>query len=198
MWRWDFGLLCEFKVYLCQCSEAALHIESETKWPPFRRRHFQVHFVECKLLNFNHNFPEICSSGCNWQYGSIGSDNGLAPNRRQAIIWINDGLGYWCIYASFGSQGVTLLVTCHVIMEHIIQGPLIYQYDLFIYFNRNSWKNLMAQKLCPKTFYYIFYYSLSPSFSFPINIRILFHILSSYFCNIILKWNLNLIIRRWW
>ena len=25
------------------------------------------------------------------QYFSIGSDNGLAPNRRQAIIWINDG-----------------------------------------------------------------------------------------------------------
>ena len=31
---------------------------------------------------------------------SIGSDNGLAPSRRQAIIWINDGLIYWRIYAS--------------------------------------------------------------------------------------------------
>ena len=27
----------------------------------------------------------------------IGSDNGLAPNRRQAIIWTNDGLVYWRI-----------------------------------------------------------------------------------------------------
>ena len=26
-----------------------------------------------------------------------GSDNGLAPVRRQAIIWTNDV--YWCIYA---------------------------------------------------------------------------------------------------
>ena len=25
------------------------------------------------------------------QYSSIGSDNGLAPTRRQAIIWTNDG-----------------------------------------------------------------------------------------------------------
>ena len=28
----------------------------------------------------------------NWQYTSIGSDNGLAPSRRQAIIWTSDGL----------------------------------------------------------------------------------------------------------
>ena len=25
------------------------------------------------------------------KYSSIGSDNGLVPTRRQAIIWINDG-----------------------------------------------------------------------------------------------------------
>ena len=34
----------------------------------------------------------------NWQYGNIGSDNGLAPNRRQAIIWDNDGIGYQRVY----------------------------------------------------------------------------------------------------
>ena len=183
MWRWDFGLLSEFKVYLCHCSEAALHIESETKWSPFCRRHFQVHFVEWKLLNFNHNFPEICSSGCNWQYGSIGSDNGLAPNRRQAIIRINDGLGYWCIYTSFGSQGVTLLydMPCYNGTHYTRTTDLSIW---FIYlFQQKFMKKSNSTKLCPKTFYY----SLSPSFSFPINIRILFHIHSSYFCNIILK-----------
>ena len=31
-------------------------------------------------------------------YSSIGSDNGLASIRRQAIIWVNDDLAYWCIY----------------------------------------------------------------------------------------------------
>ena len=30
----------------------------------------------------------------------IDSDNGLAPTRWQAIIWTNDGIVYWCIYAS--------------------------------------------------------------------------------------------------
>ena len=29
------------------------HIEAETKWPPFRRRCFQMHFLEWKYLNFD-------------------------------------------------------------------------------------------------------------------------------------------------
>ena len=28
---------------------------------------------------------------CNWWYSKIGSDNGLAPSRRQVIIWTNGG-----------------------------------------------------------------------------------------------------------
>ena len=40
-----------------------------------------------------------CFFGSNWQYGSIGSDNGLVPNRCQAIIWSNDGMVQKCMYA---------------------------------------------------------------------------------------------------
>ena len=36
----------------------------------------------------------------NWQYTSIGLDNGLVPIRWQTIIWADDGLVYWRIYAS--------------------------------------------------------------------------------------------------
>ena len=56
-----------------------------------------MHFLEWKLLNSNWYLIEICSSWFNWQCVVIGSDNGLAPNRRQAIIWTNDGLVYWRI-----------------------------------------------------------------------------------------------------
>ena len=35
---------------------------------------------------------------------SIGSDNGLAPNRRQAIIWTNNGIVYWPIYARLATM----------------------------------------------------------------------------------------------
>ena len=42
----------------------------------------------------------MCSLGSNWQYESIGSDNGLAPNKRQAIIWSNVIMLYWRICAT--------------------------------------------------------------------------------------------------
>ena len=45
-------------------------------------------------------FSEICSQGSNYQHVSIGSDNGLVPNRWQAIIWNKGGLLYLGIYAS--------------------------------------------------------------------------------------------------
>ena len=68
------------------------HIEAETKWPPCSRRHFQMYFLYWKFLYFDENFNEMRSPWSNQQYSIIGSDNGLAPVRRQAIIWTNDGL----------------------------------------------------------------------------------------------------------
>ena len=44
----------------------------------------------------------MCSLGSNWQLTIIGSDNGLSPNRQQAIIWTNEGLVYWPMYVSLG------------------------------------------------------------------------------------------------
>ena len=61
------------------------------KWPPFFRRHFQMDFLEWKCVDFDYDFTEVCSNGTNLQYTSIGLDNGLAPARRQAIIWTNGG-----------------------------------------------------------------------------------------------------------
>ena len=79
------------------CLRALTHW-GRARWPPLWQT--KVHFLELKLLNFKQNFTEIYSLGSNWQYGSIGSDNGLAPNRRQAIIWSNVGMVHWRIYVS--------------------------------------------------------------------------------------------------
>ena len=38
---------------------------------------------------------------------SIGSDNGLAPPRRQAIIWTNADLDHGRIYAALGEDELT-------------------------------------------------------------------------------------------
>ena len=66
------------------------------------RRHFQLHFLESKRFNSYSKFTEICSYESNWQYTSIGSDNGLAPNRPQSITWTNDDLVHWRIYVALG------------------------------------------------------------------------------------------------
>ena len=76
------------------------------------RRHFQMHFLYEKSIYFDKDFTEICSQGSNWNIPAlfqithwgrvtqicvsetiiIGSDNGLSPGRRQAIIWTNAGI----------------------------------------------------------------------------------------------------------
>ena len=40
--------------------EPTSHIEAETRWPPLCRRHFLMHYLEWKCLNFNWNFTEVC------------------------------------------------------------------------------------------------------------------------------------------
>ena len=43
-----------------------------------------------KCMNFPQDFTEVCPLVWNSQYSNSGSDNGLAPTRRQATIWTND------------------------------------------------------------------------------------------------------------
>ena len=45
----------------------------------------------------------------NWQYPSIGLENGLAPNRQQAIIWTNADPIHGCIYAALGGEELRYL-----------------------------------------------------------------------------------------
>ena len=70
------------------------YIKVWTKWPPLWR-HFQiVAFVLSKSTTISFNLTHwgrvthICVSDLT----IIGSDNGLSPGRRQAIIWTNAGL----------------------------------------------------------------------------------------------------------
>ena len=68
---------------------------------------FQMHFVEWKWENSDSSFTETCSQESNWQYTSISSANGLAPNGWQAITWTNDDPVHWRIYAALGGDELT-------------------------------------------------------------------------------------------
>ena len=86
----------------------------------FCKRHLQMHFIKWKLLNFKWNFIEICSLWSNLQQTITGSDNGLSPNRWQAIIWTNDGIVYWLVCVT-RPQWVK---TDHTYNQHPMDGPL--------------------------------------------------------------------------
>ena len=111
-----------------------------------RQRQYGFHFAEdifkCILLYenccmyFGSNFPEICSLGTNWQYVSIGSGNGLAPVRRQAIIWTNDGLVYWRIYSSLG---LNELMTPYTIIYSVLFTCLAYNLVLCL-----QWSSILC------------------------------------------------------
>ena len=86
-----------------QCNYALVNLS-----PPelnYLGRHFaddilEMHFREWKVWSFDKNFTQVCSWSSNWQWPNIGLDNGLAPNRRQAIIWTNADPNHWHMYAS--------------------------------------------------------------------------------------------------
>ena len=61
-----------------------------------------MHFLKPKCVNFDLNVTEVCFQEPDWQISSIGSDDGLAPNRRQTLTWTNDGMCFRRIYASLG------------------------------------------------------------------------------------------------
>ena len=58
---------------------------------------FWEYFLLWKVLYFIQSSLTLVT---NWQRARIDLINGLAPNRRQVIIWINNGLIYWRNYAS--------------------------------------------------------------------------------------------------
>ena len=83
--------------------QVLVHLPLE-KWPPFRRRYLPMHFRKWKYFYLEKNVTEFHSRGLNWQLPITASDNGLAPNRRQAIIWTNADPNNWRIYAVLGGD----------------------------------------------------------------------------------------------
>ena len=66
-----------------------------TKSPPFHRR-LQMHFLQWFFFNFNLKSLRYVPKG------PTDKNLALVLNRRQAIIWPNDGIIYRRIYASLG------------------------------------------------------------------------------------------------
>ena len=65
---------------------------------------FSNAFYLMKICEFCLRFLWISFIKVGLEYSSIGSDNGLAPTVRQAIIWTNADPVHWRIYAAQGEM----------------------------------------------------------------------------------------------
>ena len=61
-----------------------------------------------KKVEFGLEFDWNLFPGYDWQKASIGSGNGLMPNRRQAITWNNADPVHWHIYVALGGDELAI------------------------------------------------------------------------------------------
>ena len=59
-WHFRFPSLGYIPIDI-RCWSWIKHIKAVTKWPTFRRRHNQMHFLEWKYVNFDYYLTEMCS-----------------------------------------------------------------------------------------------------------------------------------------
>ena len=78
------------------------HIETETKWPPFSRRHFQMHFSWMKMYEFRLKFHRSLVLGVqltifqHWFRWWLGTDQATS-HHLNPLCWV-----YRRIFTSFG------------------------------------------------------------------------------------------------
>ena len=102
---------CSFQTSLTKTMEFIpwIHRILNTLRPRLLSRwQFQTHFLVWKLLYFEWNFIELCSS--------IGSDNAFESYRRRAIIWINIGLVWWGVYRQ--TSNICRILVDNKIVDH--------------------------------------------------------------------------------
>ena len=74
------------------------------------RKYFRMHFREWKRWNSVRSSTEICSQGSqdDKQALSIGSGNGVAPDRRQPITWTNADPVHWHKFRALGGDDLKI------------------------------------------------------------------------------------------
>ena len=90
-------------------------------------------FSWMKSFAFWLKFHRSLFSGSNWQWPSIGLDDGLAPYRRQAIICTNADQTHLRIYAALGGGGLIAFLCGRCICTWARKVNFHYVYILYIY-----------------------------------------------------------------
>ena len=107
-----------------------------------------VDIFKCIFVNQN----EIYSQESNGQWASIGSDNRLEPNRRQAIICANDDTVHWRIIAALGLMRRYISCCCIVAVLRVYYAFL--STDSFGLWQRYRSNRSHTRALIHETFIY--------------------------------------------
>ena len=125
-WRWQAIIWTKGGI-IYWGKHASLRHNVLTHWgrdkiPAIFQTTFSNGFLWMKMHEFQLKFHWSLFLEVKLTIFSTGSDNGLAPTRRQAIIWTNDSLDHRCTYASLGLNELSskrqLLVMCSVCSFH--------------------------------------------------------------------------------
>ena len=79
-------LYCFFYIRILYKLQVKIFVSS--KCPPFSRRHFQLNFIEQRLLIFKQKFTAICSLWSNWQWPNNVADNESVPRWVKQILYM--------------------------------------------------------------------------------------------------------------
>ena len=87
-----------FHLGMFPIATASQHAEAETKWPSFRRHHFQTtYFPDWKCVGFDWICTESCSQGSYYQQVIGGPDNYLVPTIHNLTRWRSRSLTFTCV-----------------------------------------------------------------------------------------------------
>ena len=110
----------------------------------FTDHNFKCIFLNKNCCTFDSNFIEICFQGSSQEWGSIVSDNHLAPIRQQAVFSINDGIGCRCMCVSLRLNelwyGVLqfLIIIGNLMTNHCRWKPCVLKQDSITNYDRMS------------------------------------------------------------
>ena len=101
-YTWDQPFPCGPSVGSAGQSSFTFNALRSRQNSPFSQTIFSSAFLDWKPSNLKWYCVIMGFLKSNLRHVIIASDNGLAPNRQQAVIWTSDDLVYRCVYASPG------------------------------------------------------------------------------------------------
>ena len=90
-----------------QCVNWDISFEAKTNGRPFADGIFKFIFLYEKCCISIQISSKFVPNGSNYKHTRLGSDNGLASIRRQAIVFDQLWSGHYHVYASFGIDELT-------------------------------------------------------------------------------------------